>query len=49
MTDSLATDLRPVHIAKFGGTSVGTPERIREVVRLSLSTPSAFRRQSRRA
>jgi aspartokinase/homoserine dehydrogenase 1 len=44
VTDSLATDPRPVHIAKFGGTSVGTPERIREVVRLSLSTPSAFRR-----
>ena len=35
---------RPVHVAKFGGTSVGTPERIREVVRLSVATPSAFRR-----
>ena len=26
---------RPVHVAKFGGTSVGTPERVRQVVRLA--------------
>ncbi len=38
------TDPRPVHVAKFGGTSVGTPARVREVVRLSLATPAAFRR-----
>ena len=44
MTDPLAADPRPVHVAKFGGTSVGTPARVREVVRLSLATPSAFRR-----
>ncbi|HEX8385782.1 MAG TPA: bifunctional aspartate kinase/homoserine dehydrogenase I [Rubricoccaceae bacterium] len=34
----------PVHVAKFGGTSVGTPDRVREVVRLSVATPDTFRR-----
>jgi aspartokinase/homoserine dehydrogenase 1 len=34
----------PVHVAKFGGTSVGTPDRVREVVRLSVATPATFRR-----
>ncbi len=33
-----------MHVAKFGGTSVGTPERVREVVRLSAATPDTFRR-----
>jgi aspartokinase/homoserine dehydrogenase 1 len=35
---------RPVHVAKFGGTSVGTPERVRRVVALSAATPPRFRR-----
>ncbi|CAN5545752.1 bifunctional aspartate kinase/homoserine dehydrogenase I [soil metagenome] len=30
----------PFHIAKFGGTSVGTPERVQRVVELVLETPS---------
>ena len=28
----------PFHVAKFGGTSVGTPERVRRVVELSVAT-----------
>ena len=28
---------RPIHVAKFGGTSVGTPDRVRRVVALSTS------------
>ena len=47
MSDSPAdrpADPRPrVHVAKFGGTSVGTPARVREVVRLSLTTPGTFK------
>lgn len=35
---------RPVHVAKFGGTSVGTPERVRQAVALSVATPATFRR-----
>ncbi|HYE95454.1 MAG TPA: aspartate kinase, partial [Rubricoccaceae bacterium] len=35
---------RPYHVAKFGGTSVGTPERVRRVVDLSMATPDGFRR-----
>ncbi|HLA62795.1 MAG TPA: aspartate kinase, partial [Rhodothermales bacterium] len=37
-------DARPAHVAKFGGTSVGTPERIREVVALATATPARGRR-----
>ncbi len=33
-----------MQVAKFGGTSVGTPARVREVVRLSLATPATVRR-----
>ncbi|MEM1055624.1 MAG: bifunctional aspartate kinase/homoserine dehydrogenase I [Bacteroidota bacterium] len=32
---------RPFHVAKFGGTSVGTPERVRRVVQLSTSEETA--------
>ncbi|MDX1420323.1 MAG: bifunctional aspartate kinase/homoserine dehydrogenase I [Rubricoccaceae bacterium] len=35
---------RPVHVAKFGGTSVGTPERVQRVVALSAETPARYRR-----
>ena len=35
---------RLVHVAKFGGTSVGTPERVRRVVELSMATDPAYRR-----
>lgn len=34
----------PVHVFKFGGTSVGTPERIQNVVRLVLDEPADARR-----
>jgi aspartokinase/homoserine dehydrogenase 1 len=34
----------PVHVAKFGGTSVGTPERVRRVVELALTAPADHRR-----
>jgi len=36
--------MRPVHVAKFGGTSVGSPERIRRVVELSMAVPETYRR-----
>ena len=42
MPNSSASD-RPFRVAKFGGTSVGTPERIREVVRLVTAMPSTVR------
>jgi aspartokinase/homoserine dehydrogenase 1 len=32
---------KPIHVAKFGGTSVGTPERVCEVVRLVAAMPDA--------
>ncbi len=35
---------RPSHVAKFGGTSVGTPERVRRVVDLAMATDAAYRR-----
>jgi aspartokinase/homoserine dehydrogenase 1 len=35
---------RPVHVAKFGGTSVGTPERVRRVVELATAESPAHRR-----
>ena len=35
---------RPSHVAKFGGTSVGTPERVRRVVELATATPASYRR-----
>lgn len=35
---------RPVHVSKFGGTSVGTPERVRRVVELSTAGPGTHRR-----
>ena len=34
----------PVHVAKFGGTSVGTPDRVRRVVALAMETPPTHRR-----
>ena len=34
----------PVHVAKFGGTSVGTPERVRRVVELATHEPFDGRR-----
>ena len=42
MPDSPAPD-RPYRVAKFGGTSVGTPERIGEVVRLVAAMPETVR------
>ncbi|MEM7788868.1 MAG: aspartate kinase, partial [Bacteroidota bacterium] len=33
----------PVHVAKFGGTSVATPERIRRAVRLVAEGPAGRR------
>jgi aspartokinase/homoserine dehydrogenase 1 len=41
---SMSEAARPVHVAKFGGTSVGTPERVRRVVELSAGTPEHYRR-----
>ena len=35
---------RPVHVAKFGGTSVGTPERVRRVVALASAVSPSVRR-----
>ena len=34
---------KPIHVAKFGGTSVGSPERVREVVRLVAAMPRSVR------
>ena len=34
---------KPLHVAKFGGTSVGTPERVRDVVRLIAAMPKTVR------
>ncbi len=34
---------KPIRVAKFGGSSVGTPERIREVVRLVAAMPETVR------
>ncbi len=42
MPDSVVSD-RPFRVAKFGGTSVGTPERIGEVVRLVAAMPETVR------
>ncbi|WP_412068260.1 bifunctional aspartate kinase/homoserine dehydrogenase I [Rubrivirga sp. IMCC43871] len=36
---------RPVHVAKFGGTSVGTPDRVRRVVELSTGAETAGHRR----
>ena len=35
---------RPFHVAKFGGTSVGTPERVRRVVELAMGEGEGQRR-----
>lgn len=35
---------RPYHVAKFGGTSVGTPERVRRVVELATATDASHQR-----
>src|SRR5690606_30311544 len=35
---------RPFHVAKFGGTSVGTPERVRRVVALVAAAAPGHRR-----
>lgn len=35
---------RPYHVAKFGGTSVGTPERVRRAVELATAGDGAHRR-----
>ncbi|MEP0547519.1 MAG: bifunctional aspartate kinase/homoserine dehydrogenase I [Rhodothermales bacterium] len=40
---SLADSARPIRVAKFGGSSVGTPDRVREVVRLVAAMPEAVR------
>lgn len=39
-----STSPAPIHVHKFGGTSVATPERIREVVRLVRQEPGAAQR-----
>ncbi|MEM0961457.1 MAG: bifunctional aspartate kinase/homoserine dehydrogenase I [Bacteroidota bacterium] len=36
--------IRPIHVAKFGGTSVGTPDRVRRVVELAMGDASGHRR-----
>ncbi|MEO0559952.1 MAG: aspartate kinase, partial [Bacteroidota bacterium] len=42
----MSTPIRslPVHVAKFGGTSVGTPDRVRRVVELVMHEPVEGRR-----
>ena len=42
-TAALVPD-RPFHVAKFGGTSVGTPERVRRVVELAMADGAGHRR-----